>query len=160
MRRPTFSSIGGMVAHQTCAWWRDDAPMENRPTRFEHPLRVRFGECDPQGIVFNAHYVSYFDVALTELWREAAGGYEPMMESGVDVQVVEATARYKAPARFDEEIDITIEVTHLGTTSMVTALQIHRDGQLLVEGELVHVFVDVKTLTKMPIPDRFREAFA
>jgi acyl-CoA thioester hydrolase len=147
---------------------RDDRKVEGRkplgsPTvgrRHTHRIRVRYGECDPQGVVFNAHYFAYFDVALTELWRVAAGGYEPMMEGGVDVQVVEATARYKAPARFDEEIDISIEVTHLGTTSMVTALQIHRDGQLLVEGELVHVFVDVKTLTKTPIPDRFREAFA
>jgi acyl-CoA thioester hydrolase len=97
---------------------------------------------------------------LTELWREAAGGYDAMMEDGIDLQVVEATARYKAPARFDDELDLTIEVTHLGTTSMVTALTIHRDGTLLVEGELAHVFVDLETLTKIPIPDRLREAFA
>ena len=83
-----------------------------------------------------------------------------MMEDGIDLQVVEATARYKAPARFDDELDLSIEVTHLGTTSMVTALTIHRDGELLVEGELAHVFVDLKTLTKTPIPDRLREAFA
>ena len=75
-----------------------------------------------------------------------------MLEDGIDLQVVEATARYKAPARFDDELDLTIEVTKLGTTSMVTALAIHRDGTLLVEGELVHVFVDVKTLTKLPDP--------
>jgi acyl-CoA thioester hydrolase len=125
-----------------------------------HRLRVRYGECDPQGVVFNAHYFAYFDVALTELWREAAGGYEAMMEDGVDLQVVEATARYKAPARFDDELDITIEVTRLGTTSMVTSLAIRRDGTLLVEGELAHVFVDVKTLTKIAIPDRLRAALA
>ena len=83
-----------------------------------------------------------------------------MMEDGIDLQVVEATARYKAPARFDDELDLTIEVTKLGTTSMVTALAIHRDGTLLVEGELVHVFVDVSTLTKLPIPDRLREALS
>ena len=83
-----------------------------------------------------------------------------MMEDGIDLQVVEATARYKAPARFDDEVDLTIEVTKLGTTSMVTALAIHRDGTLLVEGELAHVFVDVKTLTKLPIPDRLREALS
>ena len=83
-----------------------------------------------------------------------------MMEDGIDLQVVEATARYKAPARFDDELDLTIEVTKLGTTSMVTALAIHRDGTLLVEGELVHVFVDAKTLTKIPIPDRLRAALA
>jgi acyl-CoA thioester hydrolase len=123
-----------------------------------HRLRVRYGECDPQGVVFNAHYFAYFDVALTELWREVAGSYTAMMEQGVDLQVVEATARYKAPARFDDEIDVTIEVAKLGTTSLVTALAIRRDGTLLVEGELAHVFVDARTLTKIPIPDRIRTA--
>ena len=81
-----------------------------------------------------------------------------MMDDGIDLQVVEATARYKAPARFDDELDIDIEVTHLGTTSMVTDVVIRRDGQLLVEGRLVHVFVDTETMTKTPIPDRLREA--
>ena len=125
-----------------------------------HRLRVRYGECDPQGVVFNAHYFAYFDIALTELWREAAGGYAGMMADGIDLQVVEATARYKAPARFDDEIDVTIEVSHLGTTSMVTTLAIRRDGALLVEGELAHVFVDATALTKVPVPDRLRAALA
>jgi acyl-CoA thioester hydrolase len=82
------------------------------------------------------------------------------MEDGIDLQVVEATARYKAPARFDDELDITIDVSHLGTTSMVTDLAIRRDGTLLVEGRLAHVFVDMKTLTKIPIPDQLREALS
>jgi acyl-CoA thioester hydrolase len=125
-----------------------------------HRLRVRYGECDPQGVVFNAHYFAYFDIALTELWREAAGGYAGMMDDGIDLQVVEATARYKAPARFDDELDLTIEVTRLGTTSMVTAITVERAGELLVEGELAHVFVDTDTYTKTPIPDRLREALA
>jgi len=81
-----------------------------------------------------------------------------MMEDGIDLQVVEATARYKAPARFDDEIDVTIEVAKLGTTSMVTSLAIRRDGALLVEGELAHVFVDTTALTKVPIPERVRSA--
>jgi acyl-CoA thioester hydrolase len=125
-----------------------------------HRVRVRYGECDPSGVVFNAHYFAYFDLALTELWREAAGGYGAMMDEGVDLQVVEATARYKAPARFDEEIAVTIEVTHLGNTSMLTHYAIDRDGTLLVEGELVYVFVDARKLTKIPIPERFRSALA
>ena len=125
-----------------------------------HRIRVRYGECDPQGVVFNAHYFAYFDIALTELWREAAGGYSAMMEDGIDLQVVEATARYKAPARFDDEIDVTIEVAKLGTTSMVTSLAIRRDGALLVEGELAHVFVDTTALTKVPITERVRTALA
>jgi len=99
-------------------------------------------------------------VALTELWREALGGYAAMMEAGADLQVVEATARYRAPARFDEELDITIEVSRLGTTSMVTTLAVYRDGALLVEGELAHVFVDVSTLVKIPIPESIRGALS
>jgi len=81
-----------------------------------------------------------------------------MMEGGVDLQVVEATARYKAPARFDDELDVAIEVTHLGTTSMVTDLHIRRDGELLVEGRLAHVFVDTANHTKTPIPEGLRTA--
>jgi acyl-CoA thioester hydrolase len=125
-----------------------------------HRIRVRYGECDPSGVVFNANYFGYFDLALTELWREIAGGYGAMMEEGVDLQVVEATARYKAPARFDDELDVTVTVTSLGNTSMLTSYAIHRDGTLLVEGDIAYVFVDAGALTKIPIPDRFRMAFA
>jgi acyl-CoA thioester hydrolase len=124
-----------------------------------HRVRVRYGECDPSGVVFNAQYFAYFDIALTELWRVVAGGYGAMMEEGVDLQVVEATARYKAPARFDDEIDVTIEVTGLGTTSMLTTYAIHRDGTLLVEGDMAYVFVHASELTKIPVPERFRTAF-
>jgi acyl-CoA thioester hydrolase len=125
-----------------------------------HRIRVRYGECDPQGVVFNAHYFAYFDVALTELWRVALGGYTTMMDEGVDLVVAEATARYKAPARFDDELDLEVEVASVGTTSMVTSLRIRRDGELLVEGEMVHVFIDRATLTKTPIPERIRSALA
>ena len=123
-----------------------------------HRIRVRYGECDPQGVVFNAHYFAYFDIALTELWREVLGGYTTMMEEGVDLVVAEATARYKAPARFDDELDLEVEVTRAGTTSMATSLRIRRDGELLVEGEMVHVFIDRAALTKTPIPDSIRSA--
>jgi acyl-CoA thioester hydrolase len=125
-----------------------------------HRMRVAYGDCDPSGVVFNPNYFVFYDVALTEFWREHAGGYGTMMQEGVDLQVVEATARYKAPARFDDEIAVTVEVTHLGNTSMLTRYAIDRDGTLLVEGELVYVFVDAGKLTKIPIPERFRTALA
>jgi acyl-CoA thioester hydrolase len=123
-------------------------------------MRVAYGDCDPSGVVFNPNYLVFYDVALTELWRLRAGGYRTMMEEGVDLQVVEATLRYKAPARFDDEIDVTIEVTRLGATSMLTSGAIRRDGTLLVELDLAYVFVDAAALTKVPIPDRLRMAFA
>jgi acyl-CoA thioester hydrolase len=126
---------------------------------FVHRLRVRYGECDPQGIVFNAHYIAYFDVALTELWRAALpGGYQGMVRAGVDMVVAETRARYLAPARFDEEIDIGVEVSHLGTTSLITAVHVRRGDELLVEGEMRHVFVEVSTHQKAAIPADVRQA--
>lgn len=126
---------------------------------FVHPLRVRYSECDPQGIVFNAHYIAYFDIALTELWRAAVpGGYLAMVDQGIDMVVAEARARYLAPARFDDEIGVGIGVAHLGTTSMVTAITVARGDVVLVEGEMRHVFVDVRTHEKTPIPAGVRAA--
>jgi acyl-CoA thioester hydrolase len=123
---------------------------------FVHRLRVRFHECDPQGVVFNAHYFTYFDIALTEMWRAAFGSYQSVVEQGTDVVVVEASATYRAPARFDEEIDVELGVARLGTTSMTTQTAIRRDGELLVEGRLVHVFVDPSTMAKQEIPAHIR----
>src|SRR3954452_12583206 len=65
---------------------------------FVHELRVRYGECDPQGIVFNANYLLYFDVAFTEYWRDRIGPWDGMDEFGVDAVVAEAKVRFRAPA--------------------------------------------------------------
>src|SRR5439155_2132927 len=84
-----------------------------------HRIRVRYGECDPQGVVFNAHYFAYFDVVLTEAWREAIGPYNDMIEEhGTDLVVAEASARFLGPARFDDLIDVEWRITRLGTTAM------------------------------------------
>jgi acyl-CoA thioester hydrolase len=119
---------------------------------FVHRLRVRFHECDPQGVVFNAHYFSYFDVALTEMWREAFGSYANVVQGGTDVVVVEAGATFRAPARFDDEVEVELAIERLGTTSMTMGAAIRRDGELLVQGRMVHVFVDAATLAKKAIP--------
>jgi len=126
---------------------------------FRHRIRVRFNECDGQGVVFYANYLMYFDVAVTELWREAFGaGYAGMIESGTDAMVAEANIRYRAPARFDDELDLVAEVTRIGTTSSVTHLKAERvsDGAVLVEGDLRHVFIDPSSLEKREIPDEVR----
>ena len=127
---------------------------------FVHPLRVRYHECDAQGIVFNAHYVAYFDIALTELWRAAFGSYAALVQAGSDVVVAEVTATFLAPARFDDEVAVSIAVERLGTTSMTSALAVLRAGETLVRGRMVHVFVDPATLGKQAIPDGVRERLA
>jgi len=123
---------------------------------FTHRLRVRYGECDAQGVVFNANYFSYFDVGITEFQREALVPYDEMLASGTDMVVAEATARFRGPARFDDEIDLDIRVTRLGTTGITIRLDVRREDELLVEGEMRYVFIDTTTNTKTPIPDHIR----
>jgi acyl-CoA thioester hydrolase len=123
---------------------------------FSHELRVRYGECDPQGIVFNANYLLYFDVAFTELWREALGPWQDMVDRGIDAVVAEANARFRAPARYDDVLTLTARVTRLGTTSITTEIDVMRDDEVLVEGRLQHVIVDGKTWQKTEIPDWVR----
>jgi len=128
---------------------------------FVHELRVRYGECDPQGIVFNANYLAYFDLTVSELWRASAlGSWNAMVQRGVDVVVGEANLRFRAPARFDDVLAIHARVAKLGTTSLTMRLEIHRDDELLIEGWLRQVFVDAKTWRKTEIPDWVREALA
>jgi acyl-CoA thioester hydrolase len=125
---------------------------------FVHRLRVRFHECDPQGVVFYAQYFAYVDVALTEMWREAFGSYGDVVAAGTDVVVVEAGSTFRASARFDDDLDVELRIARLGTTSMAMATAIRRDDELLVEGRIVHVFVDAATMGKKAIPDHMRAA--
>jgi acyl-CoA thioester hydrolase len=124
---------------------------------FIHRLRVRYNECDPQGVVFNANYFTYFDIAVTELWREGFGSYQALTEMGYEVVVAEASARFRGAARFDEELEIAMAVARLGGSSMTTELTVSRDGEVLVEGRMVHVFVDATAMRKAPMPDQVRE---
>ena len=125
-----------------------------------HRVRVRYGECDPSGVVFNAHYFAYFDLALTELWREAAGGYGAMMEEGVDLQVVEATARYKAPARFDDELEVFIRTASIGRSSWHWEFAVHHceSVELLARAEQVMVLIERAARAPVPVPADMRDA--
>ncbi len=124
---------------------------------FTHEFRVRYSECDVQGVVFNSHYLAFVDVGITELWREALpGGYNAMLERDVDVVVAEAHLRFRSSARFDDLLRIEVTVTHLGTTSIVTRHRICRGDEQLVEVEIRHVAVSRASYAKTPIPDWLR----
>jgi acyl-CoA thioester hydrolase len=127
---------------------------------FVHTLRVRYHECDAQGIVFNANHFAYFDITLTELWREAFGSYDALVEAGTDVVVVDAAASFKASPRFDDLLDLEMTITRLGASSMTSEFAERRDGDVLVTGRMVHVFVDPATLAKQEIPDDVRARLA
>jgi acyl-CoA thioester hydrolase len=122
---------------------------------FRHRLRVRYNECDPQGVVFNANYLTYFDITITELWREL-GGYETMVGNGVDIVVAEARVRFLGPLRFDEEFEVQALIGRLGNTSITTNLSVVKNEQPVAEGELRHVFIDTSKGGIVPIPDPVR----
>src|ERR1700730_15617469 len=105
---------------------------------FVHLLRVRYGECDPQGIVFNANYLLYFDVAFTELWRAAVGPWQDMVASGVDAVVAEANLNFRSPARFDDQLELRAQVAQLGKSAITTEIDVMRGEELLVAGRLRH----------------------
>jgi acyl-CoA thioester hydrolase len=127
---------------------------------FVHPLRVRYAECDPQQVVFNANYFAYFDVAMTELWRAAIGRYAAMLDGGVDMVVAEASARFLGAAHFDDELELEVSIMRLGRTACTTRHRVLRGEEVLVEGEMRHVFVDPTSFEKLTIPDWLREALA
>ena len=126
------------------------------PSTFVHELRVRYGECDPQGIVFNANYLLYFDVAFTELWRAAVGPWQEMVGRGIDAVVAEANISFRSPARFDDELQLRARVTRLGSTAITTEIDVMRGDELLVAGRLRHVCVSTDTWTKTELPEWVR----
>jgi acyl-CoA thioester hydrolase len=119
---------------------------------FRHTMRVRYAECDALGVVFNAHYLMYLDQTMTELFREAMGGYRRLIENELDMVVADVQMRFLAPARFDEEIELEVTVTHIGTTSLITHHRIRRSTELLFEADMVHVWVRRGSAQKTPLP--------
>ncbi|MEA2315187.1 MAG: acyl-CoA thioester hydrolase [Solirubrobacteraceae bacterium] len=131
--------------------------MRTVPGPFVEKLRVRYGECDPQGIVFNANYLLYFDVVFTELWRAAVGPWQEMVERGLDAVVAEANLVFRAPARYDDELLLSAQVARIGTSAVTTQIDVLREQELLVSGTLRHVCVATDTWRKTELPDWIRE---
>lgn len=127
---------------------------------FRHQIRVRYGECDVQGVVFNANWLAYFDVVITELWRARVCDYMEMVDGGVDMVVGEAGVRFHASARFDDIVEFELRVARLGETSFSSLIHAQVDGRTAVEGTMRHVFVDAGTSSKRAIPDYVREGLA
>src|SRR3954468_9770566 len=99
--------------------------MERPAFRFFHTLRVRWAEVDRQNIVFNGHYLTYFDVAITEYWRAIGAPYPAVTKRwGTDLFVVKATIEYHGPAQYDQMLDIGVRVARIGNSSMQFVLGI------------------------------------
>lgn len=135
--------------------------MDREAFRFRCPLRVRFAEADPQGIVFNGNYFLYFDVAFTEYMRAIDANYLDLIASGTDVVVLEAKCRFHAGARPDDELRVGVRVAHLGRTSLVFEFRIDRDADatLIATGQIAYVCIQTGAPGRSKaIPDSLRAA--
>ena len=133
--------------------------MPKQDFAFSHRLRVRWAEVDRQDIVFNGHYLTYFDLAMTEYLRAMGFPYPAgLLDAGSDLFVVKARVEYKSSAHSDEEIDIYCRVARIGHPSLQFLYEIHRGDDLLVGGENIYVNADPKTKQSAPVPEILREA--
>lgn len=128
-------------------------------TPFRLLLRVRYGECDAQQVVFNARYGDYVDVALTEYFRVLFGSYQALLDQGLDNQVVRMATDWASPARFDEVLALDVETLRVGTTSyaMRVAISERLSGRHVAVTEIVYVMVTAQAHGKTPVPGWLRE---
>lgn len=126
-----------------------------KPTdfRFHHTLRVRWAEVDLQKIVFNPHYLMYFDCAIADYWRALAMPYEAAMQRlQGDIFLRKTTVEFNASARMDDRLDIGLRCDRIGNSSMTFVGGIFHDERLLTAGELVYVYADPATQSSRPVP--------
>jgi YbgC/YbaW family acyl-CoA thioester hydrolase len=137
--------------------------MNPKDFRFFDQLRVRWAEVDMQRIVFNGHYLLYFDTAVGGYWRSLAMPYHETMEMlGGDLYVRKATLEYLASAHYDERLQVGIRCERIGNSSIRFIGCVFRGQTPLVTSELVYVFADPATQTSKPVPPTLRsvlEAF-
>ncbi|MGB3739249.1 MAG: thioesterase family protein [Pontixanthobacter sp.] len=159
---------------------------QSNPPAFTHRFRVRYAELDPQGVVFNARYLEYADLAITEYWR--AKGIMGQAADPLDFHVAHAAVDFRKPIRAEETVEARAWTTRFGHSSMTTRIELHgvaaddmddgrRDGHsdghsdqqsdqhsdqqsddLRAEIELVNVHVDLASGSAKPLPDRVRRA--
>ena len=125
--------------------------------RLLHRLRVRWAEVDMQKIVFNGHYLMYFDTAMADYWRALALPYEQTMHAlGGDLYVKKASVEYHASARYDDQLDVGLKCQRIGNSSIQFVGGIFCGDQLLITGELIYVFANPATQTSLSVPDSLR----
>jgi acyl-CoA thioester hydrolase len=123
-------------------------------------LRVRWAEVDKQGVVFNAHYLLYADVCVTEYWRSIGMRYpDDFTPLGTDLYVRKAMLDYRSAAYFDDELEVCGRIARIGTSSLEFHVEIYRRGQyeaVLVAGELVYVHVEAATRAPRRVDEPLR----
>jgi acyl-CoA thioester hydrolase len=125
---------------------------------FKYYVRVRYQECDAQGVVFNARYGDYVDLAITEFIRASMPGRDPF-DGSFEIQVVRQLIEWKAPARFNDVLEVSTRVARFGKTSFTVGFELRIAGtaDVIVTAELVYVALHKETWTKRSLTDKERD---
>ncbi|MCR9294582.1 MAG: acyl-CoA thioesterase [bacterium] len=121
-----------------------------------HRLRVRYDECDPMGFVHHSQYLCYMEIARTELYRESGGSYAAVEAAGLFVVVLRVDCRYRLPARYDDELDISVQIDRMTAARIEQAYQILRGETLIAEANVTLAVVDSSGRPQR-IPDILRD---
>jgi acyl-CoA thioester hydrolase len=127
----------------------------------ETRIRVRYAETDQMGVVYHANHFVWFEVGRVELFRQFGFSYRDMeRDDGCFIAVVDARCRYKAPARYDEEIIVRTRLKNVRDSMVHFGYELVRadDGMLLAEGETVHVVTNAEMKTST-LPEKYLTAF-
>lgn len=135
--------------------------MNKEKLQFCHPLRVRYAEVDAQGIVFNAHYLTYFDTSLTEFMRHIGITFTPANITALeyDYHLVKATVEFHGRVNFDDELEIYVGIGRIGNSSLTFKLYLYRKDEdaLLTSGEIIWVHANQQTHQSAPLPPEIIE---
>jgi acyl-CoA thioester hydrolase len=136
--------------------------VEPKPMVSESRVRVRYAETDQMGVVYHANYLIWFEIGRVDFIRKLGMDYKAMeREDGIGIAVVDVSARYRAPARYDEELVVETRLLAARGPIIRFGYRIVRDADKLVlcEGETMHVVVD-REMKRRPLPKKYAERFA
>ena len=131
------------------------------PVVSEARLRVRYAETDQMGVVYHANYFVWFEVGRVELLRQLGFSYRDMEQNdGCGIAVIDARCRYKAPARYDDEIIVRTQLKYIRESLVQFEYEVARadDGTTLAEGDTTHIVVGPE-MKKVPLPEKYVSAF-
>ena len=127
----------------------------------EVTIRVRYAETDQMGVVYHSNHFVWFEVGRVEFFRQLGFSYKDMeQQDGCHIAVVDARCRYKAPARYDDEVVVRTQLKNVRESMVHFSYELVRasDELLLAEGETMHVVID-REMKKTPIPEKYMEIF-
>lgn len=127
---------------------------------YRFPIVPRYAEIDQQGVVFNGHYLTWFDEAATGLFDHLGVSFTELARAGIDMQVVHCDIDFMSAVRWRDRVSVEVACEHLGTTSFTLRFSVVTDetsrDRPAVRGRTVYVVVSDQDWTKRPIPEEMR----